>query len=80
MSRRKKRIFIITLEIKNKCWDYNVGDVIQSAVISNNMNNAVETFRDKHEGSEYPFYDIKEVYDTYDNGIFMPKISSSNLM
>ena len=42
MSKRKKRLFIITLEIKNECWDYKIGQIIRSAVISNNINNAIK--------------------------------------
>ena len=80
MSKRKKRLFIITLEIKNECWDYKIGQIIRSAAISNNINNAVKTFEDRHCGSEYPFYEIIGVEDTYDTGFFMPNINSKNLM
>ena len=80
MSKRKKRLFIITLEIKNECWDYKIGQIIRSAVISNNINNAIKTFEDRHCGSEYPFYEITGVEDTYDAGFFMPNINSKNLM
>ena len=80
MSKRKKRLFIITLEIKNECWDYKVGDIIRSAVISNNVNNAIETFHDRHCGGEYPLYTITDIEDTYYTGFFMPNILSKNLM
>tara|TARA_R110000796_G_scaffold119020_1_gene233158 strand:- start:485 stop:727 length:243 start_codon:yes stop_codon:yes gene_type:complete len=80
MNKRKKRLFIITLEIKEECWGHKVGDTIKSAVISNNTNNAIETFEDRHCGSEYPDYSITKIEDTYNTGFFMPDINTKNLM
>jgi len=80
MSKREKRIFIITLEIRSECWGYKIGEIMRSAVISNNINNALKTFEDRHCGSEYPFYQITRIEDTYDTGFFMPDILSKNLM
>ena len=80
MNKRQRRIFIITLEIKENSWNYKVGDIIKSAVISNNINNAIYSFEDAHCGSEYPRYDITGVLDTVETGFFMPKIKSNNLL
>lgn len=80
MSKRKKRLFIVTIEIHQDCWNYKKGDIVRSAVISNNETNAFETFMNKHWGSEYPLYEITKIEDTYDTGFFMPNILSKNLM
>ena len=80
MSKREKRVFIITIEIKNECWDYKVGDIFRSTVVSNNSNNAIYSFKNHHSGSEYPFYEIIKVEDTFDSGFFMPNILSDNLL
>jgi hypothetical protein len=79
MDKREKRLFIITLEIESECWDYKIGDIIETAVISNNINNAINIFEDRHWGSEYPSYNITGVYDTLRGGFFMPNILSKDL-
>ena len=80
MDKRKQRVFIITLEIREDSWDYKVGDVITSAVISNSINNALYSFEEKHCGSEYPEYIVSYISDTYETGFFMPNIKSNNLL
>ena len=80
MSKRQRRVFIITLEILSEDWDYKVGQIFRSAVISNNITNAVYAFEEMHCGSEYPDYKIINVEDTYDSGFFMPRIKSKNLL
>ena len=80
MSKNQRRIFIVTVIIEDECWHYKGGEIIKSAVISNNPNNAVRTFEDRHCGSEYPFYRITEIYDTYNSDCFKPNINSKNLM
>jgi hypothetical protein len=80
MDKRSKRMFIVTLTIREQCWNYKIGQVINSAIISNSLRNAYETFQDTHCGGEYPSYQITNIEDTCASGFFMPDISSKNLM
>mgnify|MGYP003673949973 CR=1 FL=1 len=80
MDKRRRRLFILTLLIEADCWNYKEGDIILSAVISNNKNKAMEIFSDRHSGSEYPFYEIINILDTRETDFFMPNVSSENLM
>jgi hypothetical protein len=80
MDKRSKRLFIVTLTIREQCWNYKIGQIINSAVISNSLQNAWQTFEDRHCGGEYPSYQITNIEDTCGSGFFMPDISSKNLM
>lgn len=80
MDKRQRRVFIITLEIKQGCWDYKKGDIIRSAVISNSILNACFAFENKHCGSEYPTYEIIDIEDTLFSGFFAPVINNKNLL
>tara|TARA_R110000782_G_scaffold27118_1_gene68900 strand:- start:530 stop:772 length:243 start_codon:yes stop_codon:yes gene_type:complete len=80
MDKRQKRVFIITLRITSGCWSYKEGDIIQSALISNSVDNALRSFEDRHWGGEYPEYTVTGIDDTYNSGFFMPNVLSSNLI
>jgi hypothetical protein len=80
MDKRRKRIFIITIEIEDQVWDYEIGQIVTIPVISNNEYNAALTFEDRHCGSEYPSYSILKVYDTLNSFLFMPDLKSKTLI
>ena len=73
LDKREKRIFVIEIEIKDECWDYKIGDKHMIPIVSNNYNNAIRTFENKHWGSEYPMYQIVRINDCLDCGFFYPK-------
>jgi hypothetical protein len=80
MNRTNRRVFIIEIEIQEECWDYKVGQIFKTAIISNNKENAYYTFKEHHCGSEYPSYGIISIEDTIDSGFFAPRIKSHNLL
>ncbi len=81
MSKRERRVFIITLVINNNEWHYKKGDIIKSVVISNSDRNAYRSFEDHHCGSHYPSYTITDIEDTYYNDfLFKSNINSKNLL
>jgi hypothetical protein len=70
IDKRMKRIFIVSIEITNACWDYKVGEVIRVPVVSNNHWNAQMTFLNHCSGGEYPGYKFVEIQDTINLGLF----------
>lgn len=80
MDKRKKRVFIITIMIKDEVWNYKKGQIIKSAIISNSSYRAINSFEDRHCGGDYPYYEIIDIEDTFCNGFFMPNIESKNLL
>jgi hypothetical protein len=80
MDKRKKRIFIVKIRITNPCWDYKQDQIFHIPIISNNWRNAMETFQNRHCGSEYPLYDIESVEDTLHSGFFMSNIETPDLL
>ena len=79
-DKRKKRIFIIEIEIQENAWDYKKGELLIIPIISNSFRNADESFCNKHWGSEYPFYIVQRIIDTFDYGFFKPNIKTETLL
>ena len=79
-DKRKQRIFIIQIEIQEDAWNYKKGDLLNIPIISNSFRNADESFHNKHCGSEYPFYMIQSIEDTFNYGFFKPNINSKTLI
>jgi len=79
-DKRKKRMFIIEIEILEDSWGWKEGDTLRIPILSNNYTKAQMTFEDNHWGSEYPLYNIISVEDCVDYAFFTPNFKSNNLI
>jgi len=68
---KKKKLFIIEIEIKSECWDYIKGQRIMIPINTSTAYHAELLFSNKYWGSEYPTYQIIKIHKC-DNFIFSP--------
>lgn len=68
MSRTK--MFVVTIQITKKSWDYETGDKIHIPIQSISRYHAL-TKLERYDGSEYPSYIVIDVYEC-DKFLFKP--------
>lgn len=64
--------FVVEIVIKQKCWHYTSGQRLFIAIMSSTKYHARVKFTNKHWGSEYPTYEIIEIHDCDNKGLFNP--------
>ena len=69
---KNQTIFVFTIEIQSKDWDYKIGQKISIPIESNTVGNAYKKL-ENYEGSEYPDYKVITI-ERCDNFLFKPLI------
>lgn len=62
------RYFIVSIEVKANEWHWKAGDIVRVPVYTNSKYNAQKRFENQNYGSEYPEYEIVEIYDPKEDG------------
>lgn len=76
----RTKVFIAEIEIREKCWHWKVGDIVNVPIIAQSKRIADKMIDDKFCGSEFPHYRVLSISEYAGDFLFNMLVQKASKM